>query len=265
MHFRYNQLSHSLFLCLTIFWSGIIFGVSQPAAANSPRDPVTDFAILSKSISLSSASLFDIAPQGSLAVASKRFLTLPFMIQPDMRVVQGWYYTWWGAHLGIDFINGEIDYPDSWKTFDVVAAADGDACVNCIDGPGNKVWIKHTVANRVYYTYYGHLASVEPGISYSVGATPVTWGQKIGTAGNTGTIYIHLHFAVYNASRVPVDPYDLYSDRSLYYPNPDNGKMGSGNLFMSDPPPDPSQINAHPSKKDSHPSKIKYIPLRRSR
>jgi murein DD-endopeptidase MepM/ murein hydrolase activator NlpD len=162
-----------------------------------------------------------------------------------MHVVQGWYYTWWGAHLGIDFINGDLDNPDAWKTFDVVAAADGEACANCVDGPGNRVWIRHKIGDKVYYTYYGHLATIEPDIPYST-PVKVTRGQKIGTAGNTGTWYIHLHFGVYNASRTPLDPYDLYTDRSQYYPNPDYIKLGAHHLFMGDPPPDPSQLDIDP-------------------
>jgi murein DD-endopeptidase MepM/ murein hydrolase activator NlpD len=167
-----------------------------------------------------------------------------------MRVVQGWFYTWWGAHFGVDFINGDLDNPNSWKKFDVVAAADGEACANCVDGLGNTVWIRHKIADKVYYTYYGHLATIEPFIPYSMVASPVkvTRGQKIGTAGNTGTWYIHLHFGVYNAYRVPIDPYDLYTGRSSYYPNPDHIRMGANNLFMGDPPPDPSQLNINPPK-----------------
>lgn len=165
-----------------------------------------------------------------------------------MRVVQGWYYSWWGAHFGVDYINGNIEDPSSWKSFDVVAAADGEACANCVDGLGNTVWIKHKTGDRVFYTYYGHLAKIEPFIAKSKAASPVkvTRGQKIGTAGNTGTWYIHLHFGVYNASRSPIDPYDLYTDRSSYYPNPDYIQMGVNNLFKDDPPPDPSQVSINP-------------------
>jgi hypothetical protein len=143
---RYYQLSSSVFLCLSVLWSGI------------------------RSFS---AFLFDAVQRDSSAVASNRFLTLPFLLQPNMRVVQGWIYVWGGAHFGIDYVNGDMDNPYSWETFDVIAAADGEACANCVDGPGNKVWIKHRAGNKVYYTYYGHLASIEPGIPYSRGASTV--------------------------------------------------------------------------------------------
>jgi murein DD-endopeptidase MepM/ murein hydrolase activator NlpD len=152
-----------------------------------------------------------------------------------MRVIQGWIYTWGSTHFGIDYIRG------SGRTFAVVAAADGEACGNCVDGPGNKVWIKHTVGNTIYYTYYGHLATIESGIPLWSGATKkVTRGQKIGTAGNTGTSLIHLHFAVYNASWVAVDPYALYSPYPAYYPNASYRSMGANYLFTHDPPLYPS-------------------------
>ncbi len=174
-----------------------------------------------------------------------------------MRVSQGWFYTWWGAHLGVDFINGDVEAPYSWKTFDVLAAADGEACANCVDGLGNSVWIRHRTGGRVYYTYYGHLATIEPFIPSSRSAFPVkvTRGQKIGTAGNTGTWYAHLHFGVYTASRAPIDPYDLYAGRSAYYPNPDHVSMGTNHLFTGDPPPDPSQLTIN----------LRLIPFLRNR
>ena len=257
---HHNQLSRSVLLCLSVLLSGVLFAVSQPGPVYGRSDHRTASPTMPQPTSQSSVFPSDSVPQASLAVAKNRFLTLPFHLQPDMRVAQGWYYTWWGAHLGVDFINGDIDNPDSWKTFDVLAAADGEACLNCVDGPGNKVWIRHMIDNKVYYTYYGHLATIEPGILYLMrGSTvTVTRGQKIGTAGNTGTRYIHLHFGVYNAYRVPVDPYDLYSDRSFYYPNLNYKSMGSGNLFMGDPPPDPSQV-------DLNLSKVQYFPLRRQK
>jgi murein DD-endopeptidase MepM/ murein hydrolase activator NlpD len=257
---RYNRLSRSVLLCLSALLSGILFALSQPEAAYSRSDPRTSSPIIPQSASPASASPFESVPQDLLAFAPNRFLTLPFLIQPNMGVVQGWFYSWGGAHFGVDFIDGNIDNPDTWKTFDVVAGADGEACANCVDGPGNKVWIKHTIGNRVYYTYYGHLATIEPGILYAKRASmvTVTRGQKIGTAGNTGARYIHLHFGLYNASRVPVDPYDLYTDRSAYYPNLNYKSVGAHQLFIGDPPQDPSQLDADRSIDQHH-------PLRRSR
>jgi len=234
----------SIFLCLSVFWGGIFSALSQPGAAPTHLEPVA----LSSTTTLPALSSSAPISQVSSKVQSGKFLSLPFRMQSDMRVVQGWYYSWQSIHLGVDYINGAIDDPNSWKTFDVLAAADGEACANCVDGLGNVVWIRHKIGDKVYYTYYGHLATIEPFIPRSWKATPVkvTRGQKIGTAGNTGTWYIHLHFGVYNASRVPIDPYDLYTERSSYYPNPGCASMGKDNLFISDPPPDPSQINRDP-------------------
>lgn len=242
-----NDQALRFFLSLSIFWGGFSFSASQPGAASRLVHFGTRSSLNTHPILPSFAFSTPVTQSISL-VPSTRFLTLPFKIQPDMRVVQGWYYSWWGAHFGVDYINGNIEDPSSWKSFDVVAAADGEACANCVDGLGNTVWIKHKIGDRVFYTYYGHLAKIEPFIAKSKAASPVkvTRGQKIGTAGNTGTWYIHLHFGVYNASRSPIDPYDLYTDRSSYYPNPDYIQMGVNNLFKDDPPPDPSQVSINP-------------------
>ena len=172
-------------------------------------------------------------------VAANQFLTLPFDYHYAMGVAQGWIYAWGGAHLGIDYIRGNMNIPSAWKTFDVVAAADGVACANCVYGPGNKVWIKHTLGNTVYYTYYGHLATIEPNVHATTWT--VTRGQKIGTAGNTGTSYVHLHFGVYNAAWLEVDPYALYTTRPAYYPNRTYRRMGANHLFTHDPPLYPLQ------------------------
>jgi murein DD-endopeptidase MepM/ murein hydrolase activator NlpD len=184
--------------------------------------------------------------------AANQFLTLPFDYHYGMGVAQGWIYSWGGAHLGVDYIRGNVNSPSGWRTFDVVAAADGVACMNCVYGPGNKVWIKHTLGNTVYYTYYGHLATIDPSIQSATWA--VTRGQKIGTAGNTGTTYTHLHFGVYNAAWVEVDPYALYTTRSLYYPNPTYRRMGVDHLFTHDPPLYPAQAKPNLTI-------MKYLPI----
>jgi murein DD-endopeptidase MepM/ murein hydrolase activator NlpD len=246
--FRDNPALRSIFLCLFVIWGGNFFAVSQPGSASSHLDPGSLSSTMILPTLSASASSFDFHTQDFLAVQSEGFLTLPFLMQPEMRVIQGWFYTGWGAHFGVDYINGNVDDPNNWKTFDVLAAADGEACGNCVDGLGNVVWIRHKIGDKVFYTYYGHLATIESFIPYSKAASPVkvTRGQKIGTAGNTGTWYIHLHFGVYNASRVPIDPYDLYTEQSSYYPNPEPLSMGAKHLFMSDPPPDPFQLHIKP-------------------
>ncbi len=244
MIFYNNQALRSVFLCLSLFWGAILFAVSQPGTASGHLAAGSHSSMMTFPTMPASSFSSALISQDFLRKQSDRFLTLPFQIQPDMRVVQGWYYSWQSIHFGVDYINGDIDYPNSWKTFDVIAAADGDACANCVDGLGNTIWIRHKIGDNMYYTYYGHLATIEPFIPHSRFATTtkVIRGQKIGTAGNTGTWYIHLHFGVYNASRVPIDPYKLYTDRSSYYPNPGCVSMGDNNLFISDPPPDPSQL-----------------------
>ncbi len=235
--------------CLLAILGGIFLAVSQYESVSGHRDAVPRAFMMALSSPPSSGSSCELISQDLLPDQPGRIFSLPFMIQPGMRVIQGWFYSWWGTHRGVDFIHGDIDNPDSWKTFDVVAAADGESCANCVDGLGNTVWIRHKIGGQTYYTYYGHLATIEPFIRSSVYASPVKVirGQKIGTAGNTGTWYIHLHFGVYNAARVPIDPYDLYSDRSAYYPNPDCTRLGPHNLFMGDPPTDPSRLNIYPS------------------
>lgn len=183
-------------------------------------------------------------PMEFVETSGNQFLTLPFEYQPEMRAVQGWIYTWGYRHNGVDYIRGIPSSPSSWSTFDVLAAADGVACVNCVYGPGNKVWIKHTLGSTVFYTYYGHLSTIDPSILKYPAV--VTRGQKIGTAGNTGTTYIHLHFGVYNASWSAVDPYALYTTSPPYYPNPNYKRMGENHLFTNDPPLFPTQAEIYP-------------------
>jgi murein DD-endopeptidase MepM/ murein hydrolase activator NlpD len=127
-------------------------------------------------------AMTDLDPSGFFVTSGNQFLTLPFDYHPDIKVVQGWIYNWGYRHNGVDFIKGIPSIPSSWTTFDVLAAADGVACVNCVYGPGNKVWIKHTVGNTVFYTYYGHLSTIDPSILTNPAV--VSRGQKIGTAGN---------------------------------------------------------------------------------
>jgi murein DD-endopeptidase MepM/ murein hydrolase activator NlpD len=74
---------------------------------------------------------------------------------------------------------------------------DGNAGPN-----GNFVQIRHSDGTS---TFYLHLDTV----GVSVGGT-VTTGQQIGTMGNTGEVSgvpgVHLHFAVHDSSKNPVDP-----------------------------------------------------------
>ncbi len=101
---------------------------------------------------------------GNTAAPSKQtgtpFLTLPFEAGDNMSMLSGWYYSSRGGlHNGIDYINGGVN-SRGWRTFPVIASADGLACGNCSSRQGNAVWIQHKVNGATYYTYYGHLASI---------------------------------------------------------------------------------------------------------
>lgn len=197
------------------------------------------------------ASALDMPPVPD--IVEEKFLTLPFFQHPDMHVQQGWYYhPGGGLHAGIDLIKGEIDNSPTWMNYEVVAGFDGEACGNCASGPAGSqsVWIKHVVNGAIYYSYYGHLAQIEPSIPLGslTNTVHVQRGQRIGISGDTGTTagWIHLHFLTKNASNMALDPYDLYSiDHTLYYPGGAsyNG-MGPNHLFTADPPSYPGTLSA---------------------
>jgi murein DD-endopeptidase MepM/ murein hydrolase activator NlpD len=199
---------------------------------------------------LDSASLTGGATQAD-SYSSTHYLTLPFFSHTDMKVQQGWVSSFDADHYGIDYIKGEFDDSDTWQSFDVLAAADGEACVNCTSRQGNAVWIKHIVNNKPFYTYYGHLETYDSSIPVGSQANTITVkrGQKIGTAGYTGSQvgWTHLHFHSYvnvDDALAITDPYDINPDptksqsetRSPYYPNSTYTSMGPNHLFTSDPP-----------------------------
>ncbi len=164
-----------------------------------------------------------------------RFLTLPFT-DPQIVVQQGWLYSWGSQHGGTDYVLGGRD-TGKWRSFDVVAAADGWACGNCTSRQGNAVWIKHQIGGQTYYTYYGHLAAIEPSIPIG-NQRNVVWvqrGQKLGVSGSTGADSVHLHFQV-NLPSGPVDPYDLWSTREPYMPGCGQCALGTNTLWSTNPP-----------------------------
>ena len=164
-----------------------------------------------------------------------RLLTLPFT-DPRITVSQGWIYDWGSQHGGTDYMLGDRN-TTNWQPFDVVAAADGWACGNCTSRQGNAIWIKHLVDGQTLYTYYGHLATIEPNIPMGDQHNTV-WvqrGQKIGVSGSTGADVIHLHFQV-NTSAGPIDPYDLWATREIYSPGCGACTMGPNNLWTTNPP-----------------------------
>ena len=193
-----------------------------------------------------------VATSGS-SVTSK-FLTLPFPIAAGMRIQQAWLWTGGGhadKHRGLDYIYGKIDRAWTWKSFPVIAAADGKACAQlkgkhgCVEGIGNRVFIKHRVDGKVFYTYYGHLRWIDPQIPRGSleDTIKVTRGQLLGYAGHSGDPpgVIHLHFELRNSHRYHRDPYDLYQARQAY-PDPagkNHRQAGPNHYWMTDPPASP--------------------------
>jgi hypothetical protein len=170
-----------------------------------------------------------------------RFLTLPFT-DPNVIVQQGWVGNTDYLHAGIDYILGARD-TGNWQSYDVVAAADGWACGNCTTRQGNAVWIRHQVDGKTYYTYYGHLDTIEPNIPLG-DQQNVVWverGQKLGDAGSTGAGITHLHFQV-NYGPTIVDPYDLWQMRDAYAPGCSACSMGPNYLWTTDPPSLPGGV-----------------------
>jgi murein DD-endopeptidase MepM/ murein hydrolase activator NlpD len=159
------------------------------------------------------------------------FLTLPFEATERMSILSGWYYSSSGGlHNGIDYINGSVNRLNTWKTFPVIASADGEACGNCTSRQGNAVWVKHNVNGATYYTYYGHLASISDDIPIGSQSRTLTVkrGQFLGWAGDTGARgVLHLHFALYTAGSRPLDPYSIGKLRQ-YYPQPNDASPGIG-------------------------------------
>jgi murein DD-endopeptidase MepM/ murein hydrolase activator NlpD len=147
-----------------------------------------------------------------------------------MHILSGWYYSGGGGfHGGIDFINGGVN-SRGWRTFPVIASADGEACGNCTSRQGNAVWIKHNIGGKTFYTYYGHLASISTNIPRGSQSRTVYVhrGDVIGMAGDTGASgALHLHFGLYNANSVPMDPYAIGKLREAY-PAPRDSTPGIG-------------------------------------
>jgi hypothetical protein len=189
--------------------------------------------------------------------AYEPFLMLPFPSHPDMKISQGWCYDFMQSgmqtpcpghgsttslHRGVDYIKrpgSNLQPYIQWQSFPVLAAADGYACGNCTGRLGDAVWIRHTINGVTYYTYYGHLNTIEENIPIGSQSNTVfvKRGDPIGAAGDTGTGLpglIHLHFQVQRGSTV-LDPYDLYTTKEAYPdPNGTNGKVsGPNQLWVS--------------------------------
>ena len=191
-----------------------------------------------------------------------KFLTLPFK-DPD--IVVGCIFDPEKGHYGIDFIKC-IDISDvfTWQSFDVVAAADGEAfwaeekdSEGNYKGWGKYVYIKHyekDTEGRNHYTLYAHLESVDLKIpKEGDGTHTIQQGELIGIAGASGVAdssWIHLHFEVHKGDARSkdkvsnrVDPYDLNQDRdSRYGEKATSIKCGPNYLWTTDPPSLPSIV-----------------------
>lgn len=194
------------------------------------------------------------AAAASGSSGTPKFLTLPFPIAAGMRIQQAWLWTGGGhaaLHRGVDYIHGRIDQAATWKSFPVIAAADGKACAQldgkhgCVEGIGNRVFIKHRVDGKVFYTYYGHLRWIDPAIPRGSLDDTITVkrGQLLGYAGHSGDPpgVIHLHFELRNRHRYHRDPYDLYGTRDAY-PDPagrNHKQPGANHYWLTDPPAPP--------------------------
>src|SRR5205085_12533897 len=91
---------------------------------------------------------------------------------------------------------GTVDQSATWQTFDVVAAADGEATLQQSGSYGDYVIVKTVVEDTIYYTLYAHL-DVDHRILTLNKTVPVSRGQLIGKAGKSGSAsnnLLHLHF-----------------------------------------------------------------------
>ena len=191
----------------------------------------------------------------ALGAATPKFLTLPFAAGQHIVIQRAWWTRGsTGAfnllHHAVDYVNGTRDVVPSWKAFDVLAAAAGEACgakfgqTGCFDDGekmGNRVLIKHNVDGQIYYTFYNHLATIAGNIPLNnVHKTVhVDAGQKIGIAGASNSAgLLHLHWELLDANMKPLDPYGIYGITDQY-PDPKgkNGHLSAAkNYFINDPP-----------------------------
>lgn len=189
-----------------------------------------------------------------LGAANPRFLRLPFASGQRIIIQRAWITR--GStgkfdlvHHAVDYINGTQDVVKTWKTFEVLAAAEGEACGarqgqgGCFDSGeimGNRVLIKHKVQGQVYYTFYNHLDSIAKGIPLNDKnkTVHVAAGEKIGMAGASNSQgLLHLHWELLDSTFKPLDPYGIYGI-SDFYPDPrgKNGRRANKSYFIDNPP-----------------------------
>jgi hypothetical protein len=194
------------------------------------------------------------APAAPAMAATPRFLTLPLASTKGMNIQQAWL--WSGGsrdgtagHDGIDYIKARVDSaPVTWKSFRVVAAAPGRACASrnghsaCgFASPGNWVVMRHRVEGRTWYTFYGHLRTIDSAIPLGRWSDArLVRGQALGMSGYSGDpcCITHLHFELLTGPGHRIDPYGLYARRERY-PDPagKNGRRSApANAWTTNPP-----------------------------
>jgi murein DD-endopeptidase MepM/ murein hydrolase activator NlpD len=203
----------------------------------------------------------------ALAANVPQFLMLPFNASDKKIVIQrAWWtvdpvkHTFTLLHHAIDYVNGTRDVLASWKTFEVLAAAPGEACgaktgqTGCFDDGeimGNRVLIKHKVDGQTYYTFYNHLKSIESRIPLNDvrDTVHVDAGEVIGQAGDSNSAgELHLHFELLGANMKPIDPYGIYGITDQY-PDPrgKNGKLAGKKSYFLTNPPQPFGVTPKPT------------------
>ena len=165
-------------------------------------------------------------------------LNLPFAKEyyGKIKVQQGWNYLDGKEHKGIDFILGDVDKSDTWKSFPVLASTEGRACIpEHKEGKAVLVRYSKKVWDADLDTYYGHLkdyTNALPSCSEPISKwVAVKRGEKIGEAGSTGAEnpkWVHLHFQV-NTEGKQLDPLGFYQTRN-YYPQSFNKIDGCGSM-----------------------------------
>jgi murein DD-endopeptidase MepM/ murein hydrolase activator NlpD len=191
-----------------------------------------------------------------LLIVRPRFLTLPYWEQD---IIAGWMFDTQRGHYGTDFIKcSDIQDTATWKSFQVLAAADGEAFYSeekdnqgNYKGWGYYVYIKHNEKDpegRNYYTLYGHMRYISSMIpKEGEGTYRVQRGEIIGLCGSTGNSdpdRIGLHFEVHEGDARAgtqvgdrVDPYDLNQDRDSQYGEvASHIRCGPKYLWTTDPP-----------------------------
>lgn len=213
---------------------------SASAARGATHQQISKFEIRNSNLGNREQSAFSSMSAPGRQTSPLPFLTLPFT-DPRIVVHQGWIYSWGSEHRGVDYATGAHN-SGRGDSFDVVASADGYACGNCVSRQGNAVWIRHSVEGQTFFTYYGHLASIEQNIPLNnqKNTVLVKRGQKIGVAGSTGSNTLHLHFQVTGPTGI-VDPYDLWTTREPYSPGCSQCRMGANYLWTTNPPSFPTR------------------------